>query len=182
MNPLVLVLLGTDHHPFDRLVAWADEVAELRPDLRFVVQHGTSGPPRVAEGRDYLPHRELLDLACAASAVACHGGPGTIMDARGAGHVPVCVPRDPAFGEHVDRHQVRFAAIASGAGLVRVVNRVDQFHAALHAAVSASGDRGVAVPLPRSPVVDDARERLIRELDRLVVAGPPHRMHHRRDS
>ena len=167
----MIVLLGTDHHPFDRLVAWADEVAGLRPDLRVLVQHGATRAPHVAEGRPFLPHRELLDLVGAAAAVACHGGPGTIMDARGAGHVPVCVPRDPALGEHVDGHQIRFAAIAGRAGVVRTVARADQFHAALHEAVGSSGERGPRAAVPPSPAVDSARAQLIQELVRLV-AGP----------
>ena len=68
MRPLVLVLLGTDHHPFDRLVAWSDEVADLRPDLRILVQHGASRAPRAAEGRAYLSHRELTELVATAAA------------------------------------------------------------------------------------------------------------------
>ncbi|GAB6985674.1 hypothetical protein JCM10369A_21980 [Nocardioides pyridinolyticus] len=183
----MIVLLGTDHHPFDRLVMWADEVAGLRPDLRILVQHGATRAPQVAEGRPFLPHRELLDLVGAAAAVACHGGPGTIMDARGAGHVPVCVPRDPALGEHVDGHQIRFAAIAGRAGVVRTVARADQFHAALHQAVAQAVTQAVTQSVGRSltqaarygprarvppnPAVDSARAQLIRELDRLVAAS-----------
>lgn len=172
MRPLVVVLLGTDHHQFDRLVDWADEVALLRPDLRFLVQHGSSRAPTYAEGLAFLPHRELMDRIGQAAAVACHGGPGTIMDARGAGHVPVCVPRDPALGEHVDGHQVRFAALAARAGVVCTVDRVDQFHAALHRAASSSLNGESRSPLPPNPAVDAARQRLVGELDRLVgVAG-----------
>jgi UDP-N-acetylglucosamine transferase subunit ALG13 len=175
VNPLVVVLLGTDHHPFDRLVDWADEVALLRPDLHVLVQHGASRPPQHADGRAFLPHRELLDLIGQASAVACHGGPGTIMDARGAGHVPVCVPRDPALGEHVDGHQIRFAALAGRAGVVRTVGRADQFHAALHAAVATSPTGEARATLPPNPATDAARERLIVELERLVVVSPARR-------
>lgn len=166
----MIVLLGTDHHPFTRLVAWADEVATLRPDLRLLVQHGATAAPRVAEGRAFLPHRELVSLVGEASAVACHGGPGTIMDARAAGHLPVCVPRDPALGEHVDGHQLRFAALAGRAGVVRTVARVDQFHAAIHEAVAHAAPGGPRAPLPPSPAVASARAHLVRELDRLLPA------------
>jgi UDP-N-acetylglucosamine transferase subunit ALG13 len=168
VTDLVVVLLGTDHHPFDRLVSWSDEVARLRPDLRLVVQHGATRAPQYAEGHDFLPHRELLDLIREAAAVACHGGPGTIMDARGAGHVPVCVPRDPALGEHVDGHQMRFAALAARAGVVTAVDRADKFHAALHRIVQESGDRGARRAIPPNPAIEAARLRLAEELDRLV--------------
>ena len=50
MSPLVLALSGTDHHPFDRLVHWMDDAAARHPDVRFLVQHGRSTPPTIAEG------------------------------------------------------------------------------------------------------------------------------------
>lgn len=171
MSALVVVLLGTDHHPFQRMVDWADEVARLRPDLHLLVQHGTTSSPRVAEGRAFLPHAELMDLVRRAAAVACHGGPGTIMDARSAGHRPVCVPRDPALGEHVDGHQLRFAQLVARSGAVRTVDRVDQFHAALHQAVTSTGRPGHALATS-DPTVEAARARLGRELDRLAGALP----------
>lgn len=171
MSALVVVLLGTDHHPFQRLVDWSDEVAALRADLHVLVQHGATSPPRCAEGRAYLPHGELMDLVADAAAVACHGGPGTIMDARSAGHRPVCVPRDPALGEHVDGHQLRFARLVGRSGAVRTVARADQFHAALHEAVRGASGRPATIT--HDPVVDVARERLGRELDRLVAGRRP---------
>ena len=173
MTGLVVVLLGTDHHPFERLVSWADVVARLRPDVRFVVQHGATRAPLHAEGHGYLPHRHLQELIGEASVVVCHGGPGTIMDARGAGHVPVCVPRDPARGEHVDGHQLRFAALAARAGVVRTVDGVDQFRAALDALLATSADAATRPAIPPNPAIEAARERLARELDRLVATDRP---------
>ena len=43
MSGLVLALVGTDHHPFDRLVRWMDAAASFHPEARFVVQHGAPG-------------------------------------------------------------------------------------------------------------------------------------------
>lgn len=137
MNATVLVLVGTDHHPFDRLVDWADDCARRDPGSRWVVQHGSSRAPTYAEAHAFLPHDDLVALLADADAVVCHGGPGTIMDARGLGHVPVCVPRDPALGEHVDGHQQRFATLVDRAG---VVVRADDA-AALDAAVRQAAAR-----------------------------------------
>ena len=119
VTALVLALTGTDHHPFDRMVEWVDAAAVRHPDVRFVIQHGLTRPPSVAEGHEFLAHDRLVALLGEASVVVCHGGPGTIMDAREAGHVPLCVPRDPQLGEHVDGHQQRFAAVVGEAGVVR---------------------------------------------------------------
>jgi UDP-N-acetylglucosamine transferase subunit ALG13 len=171
VKPLVVALAGTDHHPFRRLVEWVDAAAERRPDVRFVVQHGSStGAPRVAEGRQFLPHDALMALLAQASVAICHGGPGTIMDAREAGHVPLCVPRDPALGEHVDRHQQRFATVVGRAGVVRHVTSVESFHEELDRALAQTSS-----PLSIAPATQDrdtARARLGADLDALIADGP----------
>ena len=79
---LVVAVVGTDHHPFDRLVEWVDAAALRHPEHRFFVQHGASTPPTVAEGAPYVSHAELSSMLGEAAVMVCHGGPGTIMDAR----------------------------------------------------------------------------------------------------
>ncbi len=105
----ILVLVGTDHHRFDRAVAWADDWVRDHPGDEVLVQHGRTAPPRHARGREFLPPDELSEEIGAADVVVTHGGPGTVCDARVGGHRPIMFPRDPAFGEHVDDHQLRFA-------------------------------------------------------------------------
>jgi UDP-N-acetylglucosamine transferase subunit ALG13 len=119
--PLVFATVGTDHHPFDRLVGWIDAWADERRDrARVIIQYGRSRPPAIAEGRAFLPPGELLALTARATAVVTHGGPGSIADVTSGGHVPIVVPRRAALGEHVDDHQVRFAERLSRAGLAHV--------------------------------------------------------------
>jgi UDP-N-acetylglucosamine transferase subunit ALG13 len=170
VRPLVLALAGTDHHPFDRLVDWVDSAAARRPDVRFLVQHGSAtGPPRLAEGTPFLAHDELVSLLAQASVAVCHGGPGTIMDAREAGHVPLCVPRDPALGEHVDGHQMRFAAVVGDEGVVRHVTSIGSFHEELDGALARrSSPAPVVLPVTAR---DTARARLAAELDEVILLG-----------
>lgn len=119
--PLVLVTVGSDHHPFDRLVRWVDEwYADRAGAVRCVVQHGTSAPPTRAEGSAYLPHDELQRLMREAAVVVTQGGPMSIVETRRAGSVPVVVPRSSALGEHVDDHQQAFCRRLAGEGLIRV--------------------------------------------------------------
>jgi len=174
VNDVIVVLLGTDHHPFDRLVDWADEAARRHPERRIVVQHGETRAPTVAEGHAYLPHATIMQLLAEAGAAVCHGGPGTIMDARGHGHLPICVPRDPAYGEHVDAHQQRFAALADGVGVLRVVDTAEAFYAALDQTLAAS-HKSQHRALPPNPATEAARARLARALDELVEPRQPRR-------
>ena len=170
---LIFAMVGTDHHPFHRLVDWMDEAARRHPETRFVVQHGESKAPILAEGHAYLPHAQISELLAEADGAVVRGGPGTIMDARAAGHVPICVPRDPALGEHIDGHQQRFAALVGPAGVVHAVATIEEFHDRLDRALTHSPSQGAAIMATR--VRDTARARLAAELDELITVRP-HRL------
>lgn len=121
--PKVFVSVGTDHHPFDRLVKWVDDWLESLPPgaVDVFIQSGTSSTPRSARSKAYVASEEMESLLREAAAVVCHGGPGTIQEARRAGFVPIVVPRESARGEHVDDHQVHFTKRAADAGEAHVV-------------------------------------------------------------
>src|SRR5919109_5570763 len=121
-RPVVFVTVGTDHHPFDRLVAWADAwVAAGGPGgVPCLIQTGTSKAPAHAAWRDYLRYDEMCAAMSSAVAVVCHGGPATIMEARRLGRVPIVVPRSADLGEHVDNHQQRFARRMSELGEIHL--------------------------------------------------------------
>lgn len=172
MSALVVAMVGTDHHPFNRMVDWVDDAAVRHPDTRFVIQYGASRAPLVAEGHEYLAHHRIVELLAEARAVVCHGGPGTIMDARSAEHVPICVPRDPALGEHVDGHQQRFAALVGSAGVVRRVADLVAFRTAMIAALEEGPATTSAID---SRATLSARVELARELDDLLTAPAPRR-------
>ncbi|MFT7597797.1 MAG: UDP-N-acetylglucosamine transferase subunit ALG13 [Acidimicrobiales bacterium] len=136
MTELVVVSVGTDHHPFDRLVGWIESWAAANLSVKVVVQHGTAAAPANVESHELIPHDELRQLFSSAVAVVSHGGPSTVMDARMAGKFPIVVPRDPALGEHVDGHQIRFADHLALHGLARLANSEADFCAALDDAVA----------------------------------------------
>jgi len=135
-KPLILITVGTDHHPFDRLIGWVDRWTRAHgDDARCVIQYGTSYPPDWAEGSDYLTPAQLQDHLSQATAVVSHGGPSTIMEIRAAGILPIVVPRDPAFGEHVDGHQMAFAAHLAKHGRIRFPHDEDDLAMTLDRAV-----------------------------------------------
>lgn len=131
-----MVSVGTDHHRFDRLVGWMDGWAARHPDVRVVIQRGGAPDTAHAESAPLIPYDELRALLAEATAVVSHGGPSTVMDARAAGRVPVVVPRDPAHGEHVDGHQIRFSHHLSRYGLATVATTRDELEAAVEAVLA----------------------------------------------
>ncbi|MDT0306761.1 glycosyltransferase [Streptomyces sp. DSM 44917] len=139
--PGVLVTVGTDHHPFDRLMTWIEQWPADAPEVRWTVQHGSTRAPAAPGVRAaaMMPHDELLAALAEAAVVVCQGGPGSVMDARGAGKVPIVVPRRPELGEHVDDHQVLFARRLEGAGLIRIAAGAGEFRELVTAALRDPG-------------------------------------------
>ncbi|MFV0526051.1 MAG: glycosyltransferase [Acidimicrobiales bacterium] len=134
-RPLVVASVGTDHHPFERMVGWMDEWAAEHPEVEVLIQRGTAAETTVASSVPLIPHAELCLRFSAAVAVVTHGGPSTVMDARAMGRLPIVVPRRPERGEHVDEHQIRFAAHLERHGLARVANERERLEAELAAAL-----------------------------------------------
>jgi UDP-N-acetylglucosamine transferase subunit ALG13 len=138
---LVFVTVGTDHHPFDRLVAWADAWvgAGRHHGAPCLIQSGTSKPPAHAQWHDYIRYDEMCASMSSAIAVVCHGGPATIMEARRLGRVPIVVPRSADLGEHVDNHQQRFARRMSELGEIHLAGSQDELFGLLDRAVADAG-------------------------------------------
>jgi UDP-N-acetylglucosamine transferase subunit ALG13 len=174
--PGLLVTVGTDHHPFDRLVRWVDAWLAANPGrLPCLIQTGTSAPPPTGsvDWRPYLEFGALQAAMAGAAAVVCHGGPGTILGARQAGVVPIVVPRRHRLGEHVDDHQVAFSRrLAAEGGQVQLAETEADLHRLL--------DRVAAEPAGfRARAEDRATAGAVRAfgrlVDRLVGERPPPR-------
>ncbi|MBX9386736.1 glycosyltransferase [Streptomonospora nanhaiensis] len=179
-RPLVLVAVGTDHHPFTRLIDWADTYAAERPEVRVLVQHGATPAPGTAEGVGLIDRDRLGAAMRAAAAVVTHGGPATISEARAAGRLPIAVARDPELGEHVDDHQLRFVARLDSARMVRSCSSYQQFAATVDKALAQPADFRVAEEPGEGPEAVALRagrliDLLIRDTraDRPLPAAPP---------
>jgi UDP-N-acetylglucosamine transferase subunit ALG13 len=144
---LVFVTVGTDHHPFDRLVRWVDGwLADGgATSARCLVQTGRSEAPQVAEATDYLTYDEMRRAVDEAVAVVTHGGPGSIALSTSLGKRPIVVPRRKSLGEHVDDHQVAFARRIAQAGRIELAESEDTFRAALESALRSPGTGAAAI-------------------------------------
>ena len=141
-EPLLLVTVGSDHHPFDRVVDWVDNYLEATDssDLRYVCQHGAGRLPRVVgEHQAFLEHGALLERLREATAVVCHGGPGTLVESLRSGRVPIAVPREQRYGEVVDDHQFAFCAFLAERGEIVLGDTEDKLHRALHHMLTEPG-------------------------------------------
>lgn len=171
----VLVIVGTDHHRFDRLVDWLDAWGEQQEQpTRVVFQHGSARPPRYGEGHQLLPHEQLQELMATATVLVTHGGPATICEAWQHGRMPVVVPRDPALGEHVDGHQQRFSRRLGTQGQVLLCEDRSDLERALDAAREDPSHVRFGAEEGRGKVVADTVSRIAEVIDGLVDARAAH--------
>jgi UDP-N-acetylglucosamine transferase subunit ALG13 len=132
---VIFVTVGTHQQPFDRLLGGLAPLAEL-DDL--VVQHGNGRAPAAADvAIPFLGPSELVAYMERARVVVSHGGVGSILVARRAGHIPVVVPRRHVHGEHVDDHQLEVVRCLEHRGEVVAVHDVERLADAVRALPSA---------------------------------------------
>ena len=129
---LILVTVGTNERPFDRLIQVIDELEWEEP---VFVQHGSSRAPRPpVDGAPYLEFDELVELVEQARIVVSHAGVGSVALALRAGRRPIVVPRRRAAGDAVDDHQVPFAQRMASAGLAVVAENASELREAVRRA------------------------------------------------
>lgn len=167
-KPLLFATVGTDHHPFDRLVRWVDAWLAAGGDgkVRSLVQVGTSAAPKYTGSTDYLDHESMQEAMRDAALVVCHGGPGTIMLAAAAGTRPIVIPRERSLGEHVDDHQVAFTQRMLEDGTIHLAKTQEELHALLDQALDKPEAARRAI---RESTVGEAVARFEALVDPLVM-------------
>lgn len=143
----VLVIVGTDHHPFNRLITWVNEWLGQHPERLsdFFVQWGAATVRPVCDGAQMIAADQLHSLLGGARVMICHGGGGSIADAWAAGLAPIVVPRVPQLGEHVDDHQLHFSAKLAELGHIRLAQTQTVFGSFLD---DATSDAQIEGPRP----------------------------------
>jgi len=125
---MIFVTVGTHEQPFDRLVGEVDRLKESGAlDDRVFIQTGYSTVrPRFCEHKEFISFREIMELTERARLVITHGGPGSIMPVISLGKIPIAVPRQKKFNEHVDNHQVSFCKKIEENGKIIAVYEIEE--------------------------------------------------------
>jgi UDP-N-acetylglucosamine transferase subunit ALG13 len=116
---MILVTVGTEKFPFDRLMRWIDVL--LADDLLgedVVVQYGSCTVlPSGARVYRMLREQEFRKLIDEARLVISHCGEGTVLMLDSLDTPYILVPRSQRFREHVDDHQVELAQAIGSLGV-----------------------------------------------------------------
>ncbi|MBV9382867.1 MAG: hypothetical protein JOY82_03965 [Streptosporangiaceae bacterium] len=125
----IVVTVGTDHHPFDRLISWINDWLRRHPEHlpTVFVQSGTASVVPGCPGSRFVEVGQLSALLDSADVIVCHGGPASIAEAWARGQLPIVVPRLRQLGEHVDDHQADFCGRIAELGRIRLAHTPADF-------------------------------------------------------
>jgi UDP-N-acetylglucosamine transferase subunit ALG13 len=176
--PRFVVAVGTDHHPFDRLIVWINDWLAQHPDQigAFFVQSGAASVAPASASVKFLDADGLGRVLDEADVMICHGGPGSIADAWQRGQVPIVIPRLRLLGEVVDDHQVDFCRKLAGHGRVRLAEDAAAFSALVGEAIADRAGFRLSGPAAEpNRAVEDAVARF-EALVNDLISGPRRRL------
>ncbi|MCD5562004.1 glycosyltransferase [Lactobacillus delbrueckii subsp. lactis] len=110
---MIFVTVGTHEQPFNRLIKKMDElVANGEIQEKVVIQYGFSTcDAKHCDMHKMMSFDEMQQTFKNARIVITHGGPSSFVEALQYGKVPIVVPRQLKFNEHVNNHQVDFTKL-----------------------------------------------------------------------
>lgn len=126
---MIFVTLGTHEQQFNRLVKYMDDLKKnntIEEDV--IIQTGFSTyEPENCIWRKLFPYQEMVQNVEEARIVITHGGPSSFIMALQVGKIPIVVPRQKQFGEHVNDHQVGFSKqVAERQGNIIVIENIEE--------------------------------------------------------
>jgi len=161
----VVVTVGaSETYGFERLIRALIPI--LPPGADVLWQTGCADVGTLGiDGKRQVPALELESAMRDADLVISHAGVGSALSALESGRRPVLVPRESAFGEHVDDHQFQVAEDLGGRNLA-VARRVDELRAEDLDEAAASRIREVQRPAPIAIDPPVGRHRRFRRVRR----------------
>lgn len=125
---MIFVTVGTHEQSFNRLIKKVDElVGNGTIKEEVIVQSGFSTfNPKYCTSIKLLPYKDVLKNVSDARIVITHGGPASFIIPLQIGKIPIVVPRQKQYEEHINDHQVEFArAVAERQGSIIVVEDIN---------------------------------------------------------
>lgn len=108
---MIFVTVGTHEQPFDRLLKCIDKMVEdgkIKEEV--IIQKGyTDFEPKNCKAEKLIGFEEMQKNIADARIIVTHGGPASFIAPLSIGKIPVVVPRQKDYNEHVNNHQLEFA-------------------------------------------------------------------------
>lgn len=131
---MIFVTVGTHEQPFDRLVKAMDDLKRenlISADV-FMQSGYCTYTPRFCDYAGFIGFNEMLERMAGAEIIITHGGTGSVMLALYHKKIPLVMPRQKRYGEHIDDHQVHFCRMMEGKGKIIAAYEVEDLGAAIN--------------------------------------------------
>ena len=107
---MIFVTVGTHEQPFNRLI---EEIDRLKGEGvitdNVIIQKGyCTYEPKYCESHKLIGYDVMQQYLKEADIIITHGGPASFIAPLSMGKIPIVVPRQKEFDEHVNNHQVDF--------------------------------------------------------------------------
>ena len=107
---MIFVTVGTHEQSFERLVKKVDDLKRdkiINEDV--IIQKGyTDYEPQYCESYKLVNYNDMQKYLKTARIIITHGGPASFITPLTIGKIPIVVPRQKKFNEHVNNHQIDF--------------------------------------------------------------------------
>ena len=107
---MIFVTVGTHEQSFERLVKKIDELKRDKIiDEDVIIQKGyTDYEPKYCKSYKLIGYDDMKKYLEEARIIITHGGPASFIAPLTIGKIPIVVPRQKDFNEHVNSHQKDF--------------------------------------------------------------------------
>ena len=107
---MIFVTVGTHEQSFERLVKKVDDLKRDKIiNEEVIIQKGyTDYEPQYCESHKLIGYNDMQKYLKTARIIITHGGPASFIAPLSIGKIPIVVPRQKKFNEHVNDHQKDF--------------------------------------------------------------------------
>lgn len=126
---MIFVTVGTHEQPFNRLIQKIDELKRdgIIEDEVLIQTGFSTYEPKYCKWDKLLPYQKMVQYVNEARIVITHGGPASFIMPLQVGKIPIVVPRQKKFNEHINDHQLEFAYnVAERMKTIILVDDVEQ--------------------------------------------------------
>ncbi len=110
---MIFITVGTHEQQFNRLVEYVDNLIlnkVIKEDVFMQIGYSTY-EPKNCKWAKFLPYTEMSKYIQDSRITITHGGPASFIMPLQMGKIPIVVPRQKKYNEHVNDHQLEFAII-----------------------------------------------------------------------
>lgn len=112
---MIFLTVGTHEQQFNRLIKCIDELVRegvIKEEVIMQIGYSTY-EPKYCKWFSLIPYADMETYISKARLIITHGGPATFIMPLQKGKIPIVVPRQYEFNEHVNDHQLEFVKIIS---------------------------------------------------------------------